>query len=60
MATKTKEIISVIIPSYNYAKFLPQCIKSVFAQTSDLFELDIIVVDDGSTDDTRDVVASYR
>ena len=59
MSTKTKEMISVIIPAYNYAKFLPQCIKTLLAQASDLFELEIIVVDDGSTDDTRDVVASY-
>ncbi len=45
--------ISVVIPAYNAAHFLPRCLKSVFAQT--LAPAEIIVVDDGSTDDTADV-----
>jgi glycosyltransferase involved in cell wall biosynthesis len=42
--------ISVVIPAYNAARFLPRCLESVFAQT--LKAEEVIVVDDGSTDDT--------
>jgi glycosyltransferase involved in cell wall biosynthesis len=45
--------ISVIIPAYNAARFLPRCLASVFAQT--LSPHEVIVVDDGSTDDTAAV-----
>jgi glycosyltransferase involved in cell wall biosynthesis len=42
--------ISVVIPAYNAERFLPRCLKSVFAQT--LKPDEVIVVDDGSTDNT--------
>jgi glycosyltransferase involved in cell wall biosynthesis len=42
--------ISVVIPAYNAARFLPRCLESVFGQT--LKAEEIIVVNDGSTDDT--------
>lgn len=47
----------MIIPTFNRAAFLREAIDSVLAQTEKDFEL--IVVDDGSTDATRDVVESY-
>lgn len=48
--------VSVIIPTYNRAELLKQAIASVLAQTYGDFEL--IIVDDGSTDDTKSVVES--
>jgi glycosyltransferase involved in cell wall biosynthesis len=49
--------VSVIIPSYNYARYLGEAIDSALGQT--LPPLEVIVVDDGSTDDTPDVLAKY-
>ncbi len=49
--------ISVIITTYNYARFLPGAIESVLGQT--YMPDEVIVVDDGSTDDTAQVAARY-
>ncbi len=46
---------SIILPTYNRAKFLPQAFASIRSQTFTDWEL--IVVDDGSTDETRQLVA---
>jgi glycosyltransferase involved in cell wall biosynthesis len=49
--------VSVIIPTYDCARWLAESLESVLAQTDPDYEL--IVVDDGSTDDTPDVLARY-
>jgi glycosyltransferase involved in cell wall biosynthesis len=55
--TQTRPAVSVIIPVRNRARLIRQALDSVYAQTFRDFE--IIVVDDGSTDDTRTVVEAY-
>ena len=50
-------VVSIIIPSYNHADYLAQAIDSVLAQDYPATEL--IVLDDGSRDATRDVLARY-
>lgn len=52
------DLVSVIIPSYNHAPFLSDAIQSVMQQT--YRSVEIIVIDDGSTDETEHVVTSYR
>ena len=49
--------VSVVMPAFNAARFLSQAIDSVLAQVD--ADLELIVIDDGSTDDTPDVLARY-
>jgi hypothetical protein len=51
------ECVSVIIPSYNYAHFLPAAIDSALRQS--YRNIEVIVIDDGSVDDTAVVAARY-
>ena len=52
-----EEQISVIIPVYNVAEFLPQCLDSVVSQ--DYRSLQILLVDDGSTDGSGEICDRY-
>ncbi|MBE8182605.1 MAG: glycosyltransferase family 2 protein [Candidatus Portiera sp.] len=49
--------VSVILPTYNRAATLPRAIDSMLAQT--LKDIELIIVDDGSTDNTYDVLSEY-
>jgi glycosyltransferase involved in cell wall biosynthesis len=53
----TEPSVSVVIACYNYARYLPTAIDSVLKQTQAVYE--VVVVDDGSTDNTRDIIESY-
>jgi glycosyltransferase involved in cell wall biosynthesis len=52
-----RPVVSVIIPCYNHGHYLPKAIESVRSQTHPAVE--IIVVDDGSTDNTKAVATSF-
>lgn len=52
-----KEKISVVVPAYNNAPWLPRCLDSLLGQTYD--NMEILVVDDGSADDTYAIACDY-
>ncbi len=58
VSNKGQPLISVIITNYNYQEFLHTSIKSVIDQTYK--NVECIVVDDGSTDDSRSIIEQYR
>lgn len=51
-------IVSVIMPSYNHARYVGAAVESVLAQT--LHDIELIVIDDGSTDGTQEVLRGIR
>jgi len=54
---KPKPLVSIIINNYNYDRFLQEAIDSALNQTYPFIE--VMVVDDGSTDNSRDIISSY-
>jgi len=52
-ADRTESLVSIIVPCYKQAHFLPQAIKSALSQTHG--KIEVIVVDDGSPDNTEEV-----
>jgi glycosyltransferase involved in cell wall biosynthesis len=57
MTGKEPPSVSVIMPMYNNADYIGEALESILAQTRTDYE--IIVVDDGSTDRTADIVSEY-
>jgi CDP-glycerol glycerophosphotransferase len=56
-ADRGEPLVSVIVPAYDVAAYLPACLDSILAQTHEA--LDVVVVDDGSPDDSGAIAASY-
>lgn len=58
MAERHNPLVSVIVPAYNVRRYIAGCLDSILVQT--LEDLEVVVVNDGSTDGTRDILASYQ
>lgn len=52
------KLLSVVVPIYNVESYLPQCIESILCQT--YTDLEIILVDDGSTDSSGEIADNYK
>ena len=57
MNNQKKNLITVYITNHNYGKYIKQSIDSVLKQTYQNFEL--IIIDDGSTDNSREIIEKY-
>lgn len=54
----TGPLVSVVVPAYNHGRFIAEAVESILSQ--DYPRIEVIVVDDGSSDDTEAVLAPYR
>ena len=58
MTNMNKPTVTVVITCYNYVEYVGEAIQSVLSQTYD--NIDLLVIDDGSTDDSLDIINKYQ
>ncbi len=51
--------VSIVIPTYNYAQYIQEAVKSVLNQNYPTEKIEIVVIDDGSTDNTQEILQPY-
>lgn len=54
----TEPLVSILIPNYNYARYLPECLDSVLSQTYN--NIECVISDNASTDNSWEIIESYR
>lgn len=61
LSERLSERLSVVVPAYDVASYLPACLDSILAQSETLprTELEVVVVDDGSPDDSGEIAEAY-
>jgi glycosyltransferase involved in cell wall biosynthesis len=59
MPGASNPLVSFVVPCYNYGRFLPDCLGSIFAQEGG-YDFEIVAVDDASTDDTLEILDRFR
>ena len=52
--------ISVIIPTFNREKYIGRCMRSLITQSIGTDNFEIIIIDDGSTDDTKKILNTFK
>lgn len=57
--TQTDRDLSIIVPAYNVERFIGPCLESILGQKTGI-DFEVIVVNDGSTDNTGDVISEYE
>jgi len=55
----TTPLVTFVVPCYNYGRFLPDCLASIFGQEGD-YTFEVVAIDDASTDNTQEVLARFR
>ena len=60
MSDSDLPLVSALTPVYNYGRYLPRTLDSALEQDYPANRLEIVIVDDGSTDETPDVIAEYQ
>lgn len=60
MSRTSEPLVSVVLPCFNYGRYLPDCLQGVFGQRGKFDDIEVIAIDDCSTDDTFSVLESYN
>lgn len=53
-------LISIILPTFNAEKYLRRCIDSIINQTFDFNKIELIIIDDNSTDSTKNILKNIQ
>jgi len=57
---ETKPVLSIAIPTYNRAEFLNRCLESIYSEINDDPIFEIVIGDNGSTDNTEEIVRKFK